>query len=147
MNCSAAKAQQPQIEAMKPHSLRNRRAKGISKGGRARQVLIPHPPLPTPQQLVQSIMPRSNRQRSNYRTQQTARPQEGAKTRHPVPQFIKERRVVNYDHLPRPDVFIYPNGTLSDRIGWVLLHPDLHNHVRLRTSEIPNAEVYIELYR
>ena len=92
-------------------------------------------------------MPRFNRQRSNHRNQPTARPQEGAKARHPVPQFIKERRVVNYDHLPRTAASIYPDGTLSDRIGWVLLHPDLQNHVRLHTTEIPYAEVYIEIYR
>ena len=106
-----------------------------------------HPLLPTPQQLILLIMPRQNHQRPNHRYQPSTRPQEGAKPRHPTPQFIKERRVVNYDHLPRPNVSIHPDGTLSDRIGWVLLHPDLHNHVRLRTSEIPYAEVYIELYR
>ena len=92
-------------------------------------------------------MPRANRQRSNYRNHPATRPQEGARTRHPTPQFIKERRVVNYDHLPRPFASTYPDGTMSDRIGWTLLHPDLHNHVRLRTAEIPSADVYIELYR
>ena len=92
-------------------------------------------------------MPRANRQCSNYRNHPATRPQEGARTRHPTPQFIKERRIVNYDHLPRPFASTYPDGTMSDRIGWTLLHPDLHNHVRLRTAEIPSADVYIELYR
>ncbi|KAM5540625.1 hypothetical protein V8D89_005656 [Ganoderma adspersum] len=36
---------------------------------------------------------------------------------------------------------------MSDRIGWVLLHPDLRNYIHIRTQNIPYAETYIELYR
>ena len=56
-------------------------------------------------------MPRANRQRSNYRNHPATRPQEGARARHPTPQFIKERRVVNYDHLPCP---LYSLNNLHD---------------------------------
>ncbi|PIL33230.1 hypothetical protein GSI_04680 [Ganoderma sinense ZZ0214-1] len=64
-----------------------------------------------------------------------------------VPGFIRNRLRVTYSHLPRPLVPFYADGTLSDRIGWVLLHPDLYDAVHLRTQHIDRADTHIELYR
>ncbi|KAM5530469.1 hypothetical protein V8D89_015853, partial [Ganoderma adspersum] len=61
--------------------------------------------------------------------------------------FISEQRVINYDHLSQCNASINPNGTMSDRIGWVLLHPNLCNHICIRTKDIPYTKTYIELYR
>lgn len=64
-----------------------------------------------------------------------------------VPRFITNRHQVTYDHLPRPAMSPYANGTMSDRIGWVLLHPDLQDCVRTRTQHIPDAAEHVRLYR
>ena len=64
-----------------------------------------------------------------------------------VPRFITNRHQVTYDHLPRPAMSPYANGIMSDRIGWVLLHPDLQDCVRTRTQHIPNAAEHVRLYR
>ena len=56
-----------------------------------------------------------------------------------TPGFILERKMVNYDHLPRSCTGSRPDGSLADRIGWVITHPDLHAQVLRRTRDIPNA--------
>ena len=38
--------------------------------------------------------------------------------------------IINYDHLPRPLAATHEEGTMSDRIGWVLTHPNLEDQVR-----------------
>ena len=64
-----------------------------------------------------------------------------------TPGFILERKMVNYDHLPRSCTGSRPDGSLADRIGWVITHPDLHAQVLRRTRDIPNAAYNIRLYR
>lgn len=63
------------------------------------------------------------------------------------PRFILNRKPVHYDHLPRRVVSNDPDGTLADRIGWVIVHPDLIGHVEARTRNIPYARDLIEIYR
>ncbi|KAI0323331.1 hypothetical protein GY45DRAFT_1341507 [Cubamyces sp. BRFM 1775] len=50
---------------------------------------------------------------------------------HP-PNFIREQRMVFYNHLPRHTVSINDEGTLADRIRWVIVHPNLYSHVEAR---------------
>ena len=38
-------------------------------------------------------------------------------------------------------------GTLADRIGWVITHPDLRDQVRLRLAHVPKGMVLVDLYR
>ena len=64
-----------------------------------------------------------------------------------TPGFILERKMVNYAHLPRSCTRSHPDGSLADRIGWVITHPDLHAQVLRRTRDIPNAAYNIRLYR
>ena len=64
----------------------------------------------------------------------------------PVPNFIQQCLVVNYDHLPWAAISPYQNGTLLDHIGQVLLHPALKHQVGVRTSHIHDAHLYIKLY-
>lgn len=64
-----------------------------------------------------------------------------------APQFINRRPTIHYDHLPRHSVSITREGSLSDRIGWVLLHEDLTAHVEARLRDIPNALTTVAAYR
>ena len=64
-----------------------------------------------------------------------------------TPGFILERKMVNYNHLPRSCTGSHPDGSLADCIGWVITHPDLHAQVLRRTCDIPNAAYNIRLYR
>ena len=64
----------------------------------------------------------------------------------PIPNFIHQCLVVNYDHLPQVAISLYQNGTLADHIGWVLLYPDLKHQVKVHTSHIPDAQIFIRLY-
>ena len=63
------------------------------------------------------------------------------------PNFIRERRTVFYNHLPRHTVSANDEGTLADRIGWVIVHPDLYSHVEARISHLPEAKDLIDVYR
>lgn len=63
------------------------------------------------------------------------------------PKFIRDRKTVSYDHLPRRVVSNENDGTLSDRVGWVILHPDLVGHVSARLYKIPDALTLVETYR
>ena len=65
----------------------------------------------------------------------------------PVPNFICQWPVINYDHLPWTAISLYQNGTLADHVGWVLLHPNLKHQVKVCTSHIPDAQLFIKLYR
>ena len=93
-------------------------------------------------------MPRTRNTRNNNNHRQRSAPVNVPEpTGFPLPRFIGLRQAVNYDHPPHPLVSSEPDGTLSDRIGWVILHPSLHDFVRTRTAHIPRAELYIEFYR
>ena len=93
-------------------------------------------------------MPRTRNTRNNSNHRQRLPPGDRHEpTGFPLPRFIGLRQTVNYDHLPRPLISSEPDGTLSDRIGWVLLHPDLQDCVRTRTQHIPNAAEHVRLYR
>lgn len=62
-----------------------------------------------------------------------------------TPSFIHERNPVSYTHLPRPASSVFPDGSLADRVGWVVLHPDLRGEVdhRIgRTSHSPWVAIY-----
>ena len=63
------------------------------------------------------------------------------------PKFITDRKPVYYDHLPRRIVSNEDDGTLSDRIGWVIIHPDLVGHVGQRLHKIPGAMELVSAYR
>ena len=63
------------------------------------------------------------------------------------PNFIRERRTVFYNHLPRHTVSANDEGTLADRIGWVIVHPDLYSHVEARISHLPEVKDLIDVYR
>ncbi len=65
----------------------------------------------------------------------------------PLSHFIELQQTVNYDHLPHPLISSKPDRTLSDRIGWVILHPSLHGFVRAQISHIPMVELHITFYR
>ena len=64
-----------------------------------------------------------------------------------APSFITSRPTIYYNHLPRHTVSSDQDGTLSDRIGWVLLHKDLIGHVEARLRNIPNAITNVQAYR
>ena len=63
------------------------------------------------------------------------------------PNFIRERRTVFYNHLPRHTVSANDEGTLADRIGWVIVHPDLYSHVEARIAHLPEVKDLIDIYR
>ncbi|PIL25757.1 hypothetical protein GSI_11507 [Ganoderma sinense ZZ0214-1] len=63
------------------------------------------------------------------------------------PVITQSLLLVNYNHLPRPPVSPNNDGTRSDRIGWVLTHPDLQDQVRRRTIGIPYFFVFSGIYR
>ena len=63
------------------------------------------------------------------------------------PNFIRERRTVFYNHLPRHTVSCNDEGTLADRIGWVIVHPDLYSHVEARIAHLPEVKDLIDVYR
>lgn len=52
---------------------------------------------------------------------------------YPVPAWLRRVRPT-YDHLPRLPASSWSNGTLADRVGWALLHPDLRCGVNARLS-------------
>ncbi|KAM5530478.1 hypothetical protein V8D89_015862 [Ganoderma adspersum] len=54
--------------------------------------------------------------------------------------------IINYDHLPRPQVAPHQEETMSDCIGWVLTHPDLEDQVCQRTAHINHFWVFSETY-
>ena len=86
---------------------------------------------------------RRNNGRPRYGTNQWGKP---IAVERP-PRFILDRKPVYYDHLPRRIVSNEEDGTLSDRIGWVILHPDLIGHVQQRLYKIPNAVDLVDTYR
>ncbi|KAJ8473216.1 hypothetical protein ONZ51_g8005 [Trametes cubensis] len=63
------------------------------------------------------------------------------------PNFIRERRTVFYNHLPRHTVSCNDEGTLADRVGWVIVHPDLYSHVEARIAHLPEVKDLIDVYR
>ncbi|RPD52738.1 hypothetical protein L227DRAFT_617569 [Lentinus tigrinus ALCF2SS1-6] len=63
------------------------------------------------------------------------------------PRFILNRKPVHYGHLLRRVVSNDEDGTLPDRIEWVIVHPDLIGHVDARIRNIPYARDLIEVYR
>ncbi|KAI0324929.1 hypothetical protein GY45DRAFT_1375147 [Cubamyces sp. BRFM 1775] len=65
---------------------------------------------------------------------------------HP-PNFIRDRWTVFYNHLPRHTVSIHDEGTLADRIGWVIVHPDLYSHVEARVCHLPEVKDLIDVYQ
>ena len=85
----------------------------------------------------------------NTRTQLTGRRFSEASRRNipRPPNFIRERRTVFYNHLPRHTVSGNAEGTLADRIGWVIVRPDLYSHVEARISQLPEVKDLIDVYR
>ncbi|KAJ8472862.1 hypothetical protein ONZ51_g8233 [Trametes cubensis] len=63
------------------------------------------------------------------------------------PNFIREQRTVFYNHLPRHTVSCNDEGTLADRVGWVIVHPDLYSHVEARIAHLPEVKDLIDVYR
>lgn len=64
-----------------------------------------------------------------------------------APKFIRNLHPVQYNHLPRPAYSAFDEGTLPDRIGWVVTHPDLIAQVKVRVSHMKRAKTQIEIYR
>lgn len=64
-----------------------------------------------------------------------------------VPKFVRDRNPVSYTHLPRPWYDTIHEGSLSDRVGWVITHLDLKNHVDRRLHEKPDILKHVEVYR
>ncbi|KAI0702116.1 hypothetical protein C8Q76DRAFT_802408 [Earliella scabrosa] len=64
----------------------------------------------------------------------------------PAPEFLRKVRVT-YDHLPRPQSSIGADGSISDRVGWVVVHPDLQGLVDRRTQTVQGAQLWLDLYR
>ncbi|KAJ8501827.1 hypothetical protein ONZ51_g372 [Trametes cubensis] len=65
---------------------------------------------------------------------------------HP-PNFICEWRTVFYNHLPRNTVSSNDEGTLTDCIGWVIVHPDLHSQVGAQVAHLSEVKDLIDVYR
>ena len=63
-----------------------------------------------------------------------------------TPSWLRHQ-TVTYDHLPRYPVRIWPQGTLSDRIGWTIIHPDLRAKVDQRFENCPSQQRMIRIYR
>ncbi|KAJ8488098.1 hypothetical protein ONZ51_g3764 [Trametes cubensis] len=55
--------------------------------------------------------------------------------------------MVFYNHLPRHTVSANDTGTLTDCIGWVIVHPNLYSHVEARISHLPEVKDLIDIYR
>ncbi|KAJ8461980.1 hypothetical protein ONZ51_g11194 [Trametes cubensis] len=55
--------------------------------------------------------------------------------------------MVFYNHLPRHTVSANDEGTLTDCIGWVIVHPNLYSHVEALISHLPEVKVLIDVYR
>ncbi|KAJ8457446.1 hypothetical protein ONZ51_g11527 [Trametes cubensis] len=62
------------------------------------------------------------------------------------PNFICERRTAFYNHLPQHTISSNNEGTLTDCIGWVIVHPDLHSHVEAQIAHLPKIKDLIEVY-
>lgn len=61
-------------------------------------------------------------------------PQAGTSiSNYPVPTWLRRVRPT-FDHLPRLPSSSWSNGTLADRIGWTLLHPELRCEVNVRLN-------------
>ena len=52
----------------------------------------------------------------------------------------------SYSHLPRHFVSDEPTGTLVDRIGWTITHPDLRDQTRYRLSSYRGAQTLVNIY-
>ncbi|OBZ72598.1 hypothetical protein A0H81_07899 [Grifola frondosa] len=63
-----------------------------------------------------------------------------------TPSWLRNQ-VVTYDHLPRYPVRIWPQGTLADRIGWTIVHPDLRGKVDQRLETCPSQMRMVRIYR
>ncbi|KAI0326528.1 hypothetical protein GY45DRAFT_1373864 [Cubamyces sp. BRFM 1775] len=63
------------------------------------------------------------------------------------PNFIRDRQTVFYNHLPQHTILIHEKGTLANRIGWVIIHPDLYSHVEARVCHLPEVKDLIGVYR
>ncbi|KAJ8455823.1 hypothetical protein ONZ51_g12317 [Trametes cubensis] len=63
------------------------------------------------------------------------------------PNFIRERRTVFYNHLPRHTVSGNDKDTLANRIRWVIVHPDLYSHIKAWISHLPEVKDLIDIYR
>ncbi|KAJ8490083.1 hypothetical protein ONZ51_g2561 [Trametes cubensis] len=57
-----------------------------------------------------------------------------------------ERRTVFYNHLLHT-VSYNDEGTLADRIDYVIVHPDLYSHVEASISHLPEVKDLIDVYR
>lgn len=58
-----------------------------------------------------------------------------------------KRAFPSYHHLPHPPTSIYTDGSLADRVGWTLLHPDLRSItntilIRYRSETVISADNY-----
>ncbi|KAI0653715.1 hypothetical protein C8Q70DRAFT_1059032 [Cubamyces menziesii] len=58
----------------------------------------------------------------------------------------RERRTVFYNHLLHT-VSYNDEGTLADRIDYVIVHPDLYSHVEASISHLPEVKDLIDVYR
>ena len=52
----------------------------------------------------------------------------------------------SYSHLPRHFISDEPTGTLVDRIGWTITHPDLRDQTRYRLSSYRGAQTLVNIY-
>ncbi|KAJ8455645.1 hypothetical protein ONZ51_g12371 [Trametes cubensis] len=120
----------------------------VSKAAEHGPDYVRPPPIPTPESTegaeweVEAIL--SHRTRGTQKQYLVA--WKGATSPVP-PNFIRERRTVFYNHLPRHTVSANDEGTLADRIGWVIVHPDLYSHVEARISHLPEVKDLIDVYR
>ncbi|KAJ8462726.1 hypothetical protein ONZ51_g10717 [Trametes cubensis] len=64
----------------------------------------------------------------------------------PSPNFNHEWRTVFYNHLARHTVSCNDEGTLTDCISWVIVHPDLYSHVEARIAHLPKVKDLINVY-
>ena len=62
-----------------------------------------------------------------------------------VPGFV--RGPIDYNILPRHPSSAFPDGTIQDRIGWVVLHPDLRSLVDNRLRPYPTTALWVSVYR
>ncbi|RPD55762.1 hypothetical protein L227DRAFT_566487 [Lentinus tigrinus ALCF2SS1-6] len=62
-----------------------------------------------------------------------------------VPTFV--HHPVTYNHLPRHPASAFADGSIQDRIGWVILHPDLRSIVNDRLHPYPTTTLWVSVYR
>ena len=55
--------------------------------------------------------------------------------------------IINYDHLLQPQAATHKEGTMSDRISWAIIHPDLQDQVHQWLVHITHSQVFVETYQ